>query len=47
MFEFYDDDAHEDGDVDTKPAFDLPELAKKYTSSFLINRSLKTTIAKE
>ena len=37
MFEYYDDDVHEDRDVDTKPAFDPPELTKKYTSSFLIN----------
>ena len=46
MFEYYDDDVHEDGDVDIKPAFDPPKLTKK-SSSFLINRSLKTTIAKE
>ena len=33
IFECYDDGAYEDGDVDTKSAFDLLALSKKYTLS--------------
>ena len=40
MFECYDDDAHNDGDVDTKPTFDPAVLINEYTSSF-INSYLK------
>ena len=36
MLECYDDDAHEDRDVDTKPTlFDPSELTTKLTSRFL------------
>ena len=35
MFECYDDNAYEDGDIDTKSACDPPVLIKKYTSSFI------------
>ena len=28
MFECYDDDAHVEGDVDTKPTLDPPELTQ-------------------
>ena len=36
MLECYDDDAYEDGDIDTKPAlFNPSKLTTKLTSSFL------------
>ena len=37
MLEYDDDNDHEDGDIDTKPTLNLPELTRNILQARLIN----------